>query len=176
MPGLRALSHVVRCGLPVLVSAGGLTAQTCLVLSPSPGAQGNTSSFELALYSSPGKGPSAIQWTFQYPASSVSSLAVDDGPVLTAAGKAALCAGNGVAFTCLAVGANEKTIGDGVIAKITATLASGAASASIQIANPRAASPGGEQVPISALILPAGAKVPANCRLHPEPRGAGAGK
>jgi hypothetical protein len=174
MFGLRFAARKFCGWLPMLFWTSGLGAQTCLVLSPATITPDRTAWLDLALYSSPGKAPAAVQWTFQYPSSSIGSLTVDDGPALTAAGKTAICSGNSAAYNCLAVGRNTKTIANGVIAKVTAVLAPGATAATLQIANPRAASAGGDRIPISWRIGPiTGTNASSDCPPHPKGSAAG---
>jgi hypothetical protein len=137
--------------LPVLVFLiHGLNAQPCLSLSTAAVAPGGTASLDLSLISPADTPPAVLQWTFQYPASTLLSLTVDDGPAVTAAGKTIMCAGSTTTYTCLAVGANAKTIANGVIAKVTAVLAPEVANAVLRILNPMGASAAGYFIPISA--------------------------
>ncbi len=169
MCGFQSAARKAPFWLPILLWTSGLSAQTCLVLSPATLTPDRTAWLDLALYSSSGAAPAAVQWTFQYPSSSISSLAVDDGPVLTSAGKTAICVGNSAAYSCLAVGRNQKTIANGVIAKVTAVLAPGATTAAVQITNPRAVSAAGDRIPISWRIgLITGANASSECPPHPK--------
>ena len=63
----------------------------------------------------------AMQWTFQYPAATISSLSATAGPVLTAVGKSLTCTAGTGSYTCIAFGLNATTIADGVVAIITVT-------------------------------------------------------
>ena len=173
MWGLPIAARNVRRWLPIILCTTGLTAQTCLVLSPTAVTADRTALLDLSLYSLHGPAPAAVQWTFQYPSSSISNLTVDDGPSLTSVGKTVVCAGNAEAYNCLAVGLNSKTIADGVIAKVTAVLAPGVTAATIQITNPHASSAAGSDlIPIVARILPArGTRDSSDCRLLPRSRG-----
>jgi hypothetical protein len=137
MLGFPCAVRTAFCWLPIILWTSALGAQTCLVLSPATITTDHTAWLDLALYSSPGSAPAAVQWTFQYRSSNISSLTVDDGPMLTSAGKTAICTGNAAATNCLAVGHNTKTVANGVIAKVTAVLAPGATTAPVQITNPR---------------------------------------
>jgi len=173
----RFAAQKARYWLPILFGISGLNAQTCLVLSPVVIAADGTASMDLSLYSSSGEPPAAVQWTFRYPASSISRLTVDDGPVLTSAGKTAICAGDAAAYNCLAVGGNAKAIANGVIAKVIAVLAPGVNTAAIQISNTLASSAAGYSIPISSRIMPVrGANVSSDCRLHPPPKGTAGSK
>jgi hypothetical protein len=175
--GFQLASRKALCWLPILLGTSGLTAQTCLVLSPAPGASTGTALLKLSLYSSPGTPPAAIQWTFQYASSNIHSLTVDDGPMLTAAGKMAMCAGNAAAYNCLAVGVNKNTIPSGVIAMVTAVLAPGASTAAISITNALAASAAGDVIPISPKIVSVtNSNISSDCRLHPPLRGSAVGR
>jgi hypothetical protein len=171
MSGFRSASRKALCWLPILLGTSGLTAQTCLVLSPATISPDGTALLNLALYSSPGTGPAAVQWTFQYASSNIHSLSVDDGPMLTFAGKTAMCAPSAAGYNCLAVGFNANTIGSGVIAKVTAVLAPGASTVPISIGNSLAASAVGNLIPISPITSVAGGHVSPDCRIHPPLRG-----
>ena len=72
----------------------GLKAQTCLSLSTAAITLGGTATLELALDSSSGTPPAALQWTFQYPSSGLVSLNAENGPAATAAGKTVMCNGS----------------------------------------------------------------------------------
>jgi len=169
------------CWLPIFLWTSlwttGLTAQTCLVLSPATISSGVNASLNLSLYSSPGTAPAAVQWTFQYAPSNIRSLTVDDGPMLKSAGKTAMCAGDAAAYKCLAIGLNTNTIASGVIAKVTAVLATGASTAGISIANSFAASAAGNVIPISPkTVSSTGPHVSPDCRVHPPLRGLPTGR
>jgi hypothetical protein len=127
----------------------GLSAQACLSLSTAATAPGGAANLDLSLDFSSDTPPAAVQWTFQYPASAISSITVDDGPAVTAAGKAVICANGAAGYTCMVVGRNVNTISKGIIAKITVVLAPDARSAAIQLANTLAASVEGYFIPIS---------------------------
>jgi hypothetical protein len=168
------------CWLPILfltsLWASGLTAQTCLVLSPTSISKGGAAMLNLSLYSSPGTAPAAVQWTFQYASSNIRSLTVDDGPMLAPAGKTVMCAGEAAGYNCLAVGLNANTIASGVIAKVAAVLAPGAGAAVISIANSFAASAAGNLIPISPRIVSTGSHVASDCGIHPALRVSVAGR
>jgi hypothetical protein len=173
MPGFQA----TRYWLPLVLSASGLTAQTCLVLSPVTPTAKSTQLFNLSLYSPPGMAPGTVQWTFQSPSSTISKLTVEDGPTLTSTGKTAVCAGDETHYNCLAVGANTKIIGNGILAKVTAVLVPSVAKANLQILNPRAASASGDLIPISARVLATPPSHPiSDCSLPPRANGPIGGK
>jgi hypothetical protein len=160
--------------LPIILGISGLHAhaQTCLVLSQATIATDGTASMELSLNSSSVESPAALQWTFRYPTSSISSLIVDGGPMLTSAGKTTICGGDAAAYKCLAVGANTKTIANGVIAKVIAVLAPGASRATMRISDTLGTSAMGYLIPVSSRIEPVtGAYVSDDCRLRPPPGG-----
>jgi hypothetical protein len=151
--------------LPIVLWASVVDAQTCMVLSPPTIAADGTASLDLSLYSARGSEPAAVQWTFQYPSASIQTLTVDDGPVLTSAGKTAMCFGDASSFNCLAVGNNSKAIGNGIIAKLLAVLAPGATTAAIVIKSPLAASTAGYLIPVISKVIPGpGANAPSDCR------------
>ena len=138
----------------ILILASGLRAQLCLNLPTAAVAPGESSvSMDFSLDSSADAPlPASLQWTLQYPQSAIRSLTVDDGPAVTASGKTVMCNANADGYNCLAVGSNTKTISKGVIAKITVVLAPEAASATIQVLNPFAASPEGYFIPITTRV------------------------
>ena len=149
-----------------------VSAQSCLVLSPAASAANGTVTLELSLFSQFGKGPAAVQWTFQYSSSSIASLIVDDGPALTAAGKTAMCYGNAQAYNCLAAGSNANTIANGIIAKLTATLVPGTTATAISIHSVQGASPPGYFVTVRSHVLLTPASVtPLDCQSRPPRRG-----
>jgi len=145
-----ALRSVALLGLLAVVSP----AQTCLVLSQPVIAADGTATMDLSLQSTGKLEPAGLQWTLQYLSSSVTRLTVEDGPKLTEAGKTAVCSGDGSGFTCLAVGANRKTIPNGVIAVLRATLASGATTPAITIKDAMGVAVDGFLIPISPKVLP----------------------
>lgn len=147
MPALPFAVRAVRRWLPAILWTSGLYAQTCLALSPATVNADGTAQFDLSLYSPRGTAPAAVQWTFQYDASSISSLTVNDGAALNASMKTTMCDGDATPHNCLAAGLNKKIIVDGVIATVTAVLAPGAVTAAIQITGLRAASAEGLPIP-----------------------------
>jgi hypothetical protein len=168
MSGFRFAARKVRRWLPIILWTGGLTAQTCLVLSPATITPDGTALLDLTLYSFPRTAPSVVQWTFSYPSSSISSLTVDDGPTLTSVGKTAVCAGTANSYGCLALGLNRNAIANGVIAKVTALLAPGATRATIQLTNTLGGSAAGNPIPIfSSVRSDASARVSPDCKFLP---------
>jgi len=170
MPRARFATHYAWRWLALILSTSVLEAQTCLVLSPAPSATEGTASFELALYTVAGTRPSAVQWTLQYPSATVKKLSVEDGSALKSTGKTALCAGDATAYKCLTVGTAEKAIDDGIVARVTAVLASGATTATIEIKDALGTSPSSHVIPISAKVKSFGAGGPADCA-RPKPQG-----
>jgi hypothetical protein len=156
----------------IVLSVTGVHAQTCVVLSPPTIAANGTASLDLSIFSPQGKGPATLQWTFQFESSGVKNLTVDDGPALTSAGKTAICAGDGTAYNCLAAGTNTKTIGNGIVARINAVFASGAATPPVLIKSSVGASPASYLISVISKVLPtADVEAPPACRPRPETRG-----
>lgn len=154
MPALHFAAQAVRRWLPAILWTSGLCAQTCLLLSPATITADGTAEFDLSLYSPRGTAPAAVQWSFQYEASSIGSLTVKDGPALNTSLKTTICDGAASAYNCLATGLNRRTITNGVIAKVAAVLAPGATAAVIQITNPNAASASGSPISVVARVQP----------------------
>ena len=170
MPALHLAVWAVRRWLPAILCTSGLCAQTCLVLSPAAVSADGTAVFDLALHSPRGKAPAAIQWTFAYTASNVSSLAVEDGTALKTSLKTAICAGAAGVYNCVAAGLNRRAIVNGIIARVTAVLAPGSTTAVIQITNSNAASPGGSPIPVAVSVQPpTGPDLSSDCRTLSQP-------
>lgn len=167
MPSLHLAVRAVRRWLPAILWTSGLCAQTCLVLSPPTVSTDGTAEFDLSLYAPRGKAPAAIQWTFQYAASDISSLIVKDGPALNTSMKTAICAGGTGVFNCVAAGLNRRAIVNGVIARVTVVLGSGASTAAIQITNAVAASPSGYAIRVVTFEPATGDGVSSDCRPLP---------
>ena len=70
--------------------------------------------------------------------------------MITSAGKTVLCAGDATAYKCLALGANAKSIENGVVAKVTATLAPGVKKTGIALRDALGTSADGDELLISA--------------------------
>lgn len=158
--------------LPLVLWVSEVNAQSCLVLSPPIFSTDGTASMELSLISAQGKGPAAVQWTFQLQSSSTQNLTVDDGATLISSGKTAMCHRNADVFNCLAVGANSNTIGNGVIAKLTVLLVPGTTAAPIAIGSSLGASVEGYFVPVRTNVLfSPGSNASSDC--VPRPRGRG---
>src|SRR5215813_11831314 len=135
--------------LPILaVLISGLNAQNCSTFSTNVSILGGANSVELSLESSADTPPTALQWTFRYPLPAVSSLTMDAGPAVTAVGKTVICAPNPAGSTCLAMGSNASTVGNGVIAKVTIVLVPEVVSAPFELINPLGASAAGYFAPV----------------------------
>ena len=80
-----------------------------------------------------GNAPSALQWTFAYPAGDVSALSATSGASLVAAGKTLTCNSVAGSMTCLATGMNATNIGSGAIATVTVTLAASTSGSTIPV-------------------------------------------
>jgi len=162
MSGGWPVVRTAQCWLPIVLCAGGLNGQTCLMLSRAAITSEGTALLDLYLFSPPNAAPAALQWTFQYPPSGITSLTVEDGAELTSAGKTAICAGDKTTYNCLAVGTNTNTIANGIVAKLKVMLAPGTARPDIRIQNTQAASSSGYFIPI---------RMSVDCRLHLPSRG-----
>jgi hypothetical protein len=135
--------------LPFLIC--GLQAQTnSLTLSSAAAESGGAVTLDLSLHSL-GARPVALQWTFQYPPSDISSIGVDDGPMITSTGKTVMCTGDATAYKCLIVGGNAKAIANGVVARVTAVLAPGIKETTIALRDALGTSANGTGIPISAV-------------------------
>ena len=111
-----------------------------LTFASGSAAPGGSVSLNLSLTSPAGSEPASLQWTFSYPASSVSAISVTAGSAATAAGKATSCAGSAGTYTCMLTGMNSSVIQNGVVAVANLTLSTTATSFSVGVTNPQAAS------------------------------------
>src|ERR1035438_4453456 len=125
------------------------TGQTSLVLSSGAATPGGTASLALSLANLGGTQLAALQWTLNYPSSSISGITVTAGPASTTAAKTIYCAGSGGTYTCLALGLNSNIIGDGVVANVQLSLTTSATSANITLSNASGASLAGAAIPVS---------------------------
>ena len=147
----RFVARKLLLGLPMFaLILSPVNAQTCLMLSSAKAQPDGTASLDLSLNSPSGLPPAAVQWTFRYSSSAIRSITVDDGPALLSIGKTTFCAEDPDAYKCLITGANTKTIPNGVIAKVSAVLAPGAHTATIQVCEALGAAIGGDPIAISS--------------------------
>src|SRR5690348_14776166 len=71
----------------ILAAAGSAFGQDVLSLSSGSVVAGQTISLDLSLTAPVSGGPAGIEWTYSYPATTFSSVAVVAGPAAAAAGK-----------------------------------------------------------------------------------------
>jgi hypothetical protein len=151
MAHFRFAARKLLPGLPIFaLILSSVNAQTCLILSSAKARPDGTVSLDLSLNSLSGPPPAAVQWTFRYSSSAILSITVDDGPALLSTGKTTFCAEGAAAYKCLITGVNSNTVPNGVIAKVTAVLAPGAHTATIQVREALGASIGGDSIAISS--------------------------
>jgi hypothetical protein len=147
--GSRARRAAVWYCLPLLaLVVRGVNAQAQLSISTPTAGAGNTVSFEISLNSTPRSAPASLQWTLQGTLPAIASLTVEDGPATTSAGKTVICAEKANGYTCLIAGANSKTIGNGVVAKVTASVSPDLTPPVIRIVDPFGSSAAGRFIPI----------------------------
>ncbi len=100
-----------------------------------------------------GTSPAAVQWTIGYPVATISTVTVAVGASASSASKTLTCAGGSGVVTCVVDGINQNTIGAGLLATATFTIAASAASGSVPILLSRivAVSAGGSAISASGL-------------------------
>ena len=140
--------------------SGSVWAQPILKLSSGSATPAGSVALNLSLSSPPGSEPSAFQWTFSYPAASVASIKLANGPALTAAGKSITCTAVSAGYACIAYGLNSSQIFNGVVSVATVTLSGSAATAGVGITNAMAATAGGASATVTGTggtitVLPA---------------------
>src|ERR1017187_356281 len=146
------INRPVLIKLAILLASSGniLHAQSSLVLSSGSTVPGGSAALNLSLASPVGSEPASMQWTFSYPSASITSFTVVAGPALTAVTKSITCNGNSSAYMCIAYGMNSTAIQNGVVATVTVTLAAGAGSTVIGMANALSASAAGTSLAVVA--------------------------
>ena len=124
----------VRCvGSMLLVVVGSVCwGQTTLTLANGSGVQGGTVTLPL-VFNPGGNSAAGVEWTFVYPAASVSAVSVSALPALTAASKSLSCAGSPGKYTCLASGLNTNLLPSGPIATAQFTLSASASNANVSL-------------------------------------------
>ena len=118
--------------LPLLLGYSAYAQSSSLTLASGSAAEGASVSLNLSLNAASGSMPSALQWTFSYSASDV-TVTVAPGAALNNAGKTVSCNTTGGTTMCLATGLNSNTIASGVVAIVTAKLATYTSSSSVSI-------------------------------------------
>lgn len=133
------MRHLGFARFAIMVGIGGAAwAQPVLTLSSGSALPGGTVALNLSLSSPAGSEPSALQWTYSYPAA-VASINVANGPALTSAGKSITCTAGSLTYTCVASGFNSNIISNGVVGLATVTLNSNGATSTVGINNALAA-------------------------------------
>src|SRR5689334_1728735 len=106
-----------------------------LALSSGVAAANGTVSLNLSVTSLAGNEPAGVQWTFTYPAASVTSISATIGAASTAASKILSCSAATGSYTCIVSGMNTTIISNGVVAVLNLTMAAGATTTQIGVAN-----------------------------------------
>ncbi len=121
-------------GLFSLAGYGSIAQASDLSLSSAVVNPGGTATLSATLTVS-GTAPAGLEWRISYSTSQISAISITPGPATSAAVKTLSCAsGSGVA-TCIVTGMNTNALASGVVAYVTATIASGTTTASLQISN-----------------------------------------
>jgi hypothetical protein len=135
----------------ILAAISSAFGQDALSLSSGSVVAGQTISLDLSLSAPSGGGPAGLEWTYNYPAATFSSIAVVAGPAAAAAGKSVSCSAGSGSYTCMLFGLNTTTMNPGVVATATFT-ASPAATGTfpIQILNSTGVTPTDALVGVTA--------------------------
>ena len=128
---------------------GRLHAQSgSLILAPASATPGAVVAVNLSLTSST-TSPAGLQWTLNYPASSITAVYATEGPAAISAGKSVSCASGVGNYTCLATGINSNTIPNGVVAVISLTLSPTAQSTILSLTATLGSTLDGSALPVS---------------------------
>jgi hypothetical protein len=133
----------------ILISMASLcSAQTgSLAVTSATGIPGNSVTVRLTLTSVPGAEPAALQWSLNYPTTSVASFSAAPSAAAIAAGKSLVCSGN----QCVLYGLNAQPLPNGDVATFTFQLSANASgSTPLQLSNTLGASVVGDSLSMSA--------------------------
>ena len=137
----------VLCCTPVFSQTDSLALSSAVV------PPGGTATLSLSLSAS-GSQVAGLQWTIVYPPSAVVAITASAGSAATNALKSLKCAGSSGTYSCFltglnASGLNENPIPNGVVASVSVTISSTAASVSLGITNAMGATQSGGAVAIT---------------------------
>ena len=158
----------------LLLPVANLSGQTnSLTLSSGVAALNGSVSLNLTLTSGAAGPPAAIQWTFTYPPSNVTAVAVVPGTALTSSAKQLTCVPRTGIIACMISGPNASAISNGTVAVVNLTMASGLNTTSIGVGGPLAASPAatGMQITGAGGTVTGGAGQPTISSLSCAPAG-----
>src|SRR5687767_14892921 len=97
----RRVRLAISLWLAPLLAYPAWSQQVAFSLTAGTGAPGSTVTLSLSMTASGGAQPASLQWRIGYP-SDVTSVAVNAGTALTAAGKSVTCFSSGGSTTCVA--------------------------------------------------------------------------
>ena len=118
----RVLQQLILALTLFTYAATGQTG-TSLSLTSGPIDSAGTASLNLNLASATGSQPTAIQWTFSYPATSITAISATVSPSVAAAGKSLSCLASIGSYTCLLMGMNTAVIPNGTIVTLNVAAA-----------------------------------------------------
>ena len=128
---------------------GRLHAQSgSLILAPASATPGAVVAVNLSLISST-TSPAGLQWTLNYPPSSITAVYATEGPAAISSGKSLSCASGAGSYTCLATGINSNTIPNGVVAVFSLTLSPSAQATSLSLTATLGSTLDGSAFPVS---------------------------
>lgn len=137
---LHPLKTLALLSALLLPPAFASTAQVSLSLASGSTPVGGSLTLDLTLAAATVQ-PAALQWTFAYPTSDISSFSVVAGPSAASASKSLYCTNSAGQVTCLLAGMNTNTIPNGVVASvILATSTAAKLSSPIQVLDTSASS------------------------------------
>src|ERR1017187_9018412 len=128
---------------------GRLHAQSgSLILAPACATPGAVVAVNLSLTSST-TSPAGLQWTLNYPPSSITAVYATEGPAAISSGKSLSSASGAGSYTCLATGINSNTIPNGVVAVFSLTLSPSAQATSLSLTATLGSTLDGSAFPVS---------------------------
>jgi uncharacterized protein (TIGR03437 family) len=145
------IARVFGCLCLMLGVAASYAAAQQVTVSVSSGssAPGGAVTLNVSV-ASVGAASTSLEWTMNYPSSSITNVSVATGSAATAMGKSVTCGNSMGATTCIVFGVNQTTIADGVLAAATFNISAGATSSvPVQITNVIASTAAGQSISAS---------------------------
>ncbi|MEN6301175.1 MAG: LamG-like jellyroll fold domain-containing protein, partial [Armatimonadia bacterium] len=139
---------VLAVALSAAVPVAGQSSS--ISLSSGAAAPGGTVSLNVAVNSTAGSEPAAVEWQLVYPSSAVTAVTMAAGPGTTGASKTLSCSNGVGSITCVVSGMNSTRIQNNVVAVATFQLAAAVTTdVAVQTSGTSAALPDGVNLPAS---------------------------
>ena len=147
---VRALFYIIL--LLVIQTSAAICQNVALSMGSGSASPGGTVVLGLSMAASGGALPSALQFTANYSATDVTAASAAAGASAVAAAKSLQCQPRAGSITCVLFGLNTTTIGNGIVANLTFTIASNTAASatSISLTGTSASNGAGTAIPATS--------------------------